>query len=218
MRQLIIFFFSFIVWEFDLQAQTIDSLFVAVPRKHLFLLDRDERLNLIDLYNYKMNAETENSFGGRTIMLEKDSDYVRLQLTDVSQWELKRLYNLVPAAEDSGWEQDPFYAITHTIKSGPTSSRIYFFDKEWHQIFPPFPLVKLSSFWIGNPSLTPSRQIELKHALSDLHVKLSWSFGLSVLNYEVSLDALPLDVATDAATCLRSIRYEWTGQSFVEIP
>ena len=124
MRQLIIFFF--LIFAGELQAQSIDSIFVSVPKKYLPLLEEAERLNLLDLYNYKMKAEAENSFGGRTLMVEKDSDYVGVQLTEVSSWELKRLYNLVPDAEGNGWEQDPFYAVTHTITAGAKSSRIIF--------------------------------------------------------------------------------------------
>ena len=216
MRQLI-FIFS-LIWVYGLQAQSIDSVFVSVPKKYLPLLEENERLNLLDLYNYKMKAETENSFGGRTLMVEKDSDYIGLQLTEVSSWELKRLYNLVPDAEGNGWEIDPFYAITHTITAGSKSSRIYFFDTEWRQIYPPFPLVRLDNFWVDNKKLSIGRLDELKRILHTPSVYLHWDAKMSVLTYTVSLEAFPLDDAKDAATCLRPIRYEWTGQSFVEIP
>lgn len=216
MRQLIIFFF--LIFSGELQAQSIDSIFVSVPKKYLPLLEEAERLNLLDLYNYKMKAETENSFGGRTLMVEKDSDYVGVQLTEVSSWELKRLYNLVPDAEGNGWEQDPFYAVTHTITAGAKSSRIYFFDAQWHQIYPPFPLVRLDNFWVDNKELSIVRLDELKRILQTPSVYLHWDAKMSVLTYAVSLEALPLDDAKDAATCLHPIRYEWTGQSFVEIP
>ena len=89
---------------------------------------------------------------------------------------------------------------------------------QWHQIYPPFPLVRLDNFWVDNKELSIVRLDELKRILQTPSVYLHWDAKMSVLTYAVSLEALPLDDAKDAATCLHPIRYEWTGQSFVEIP
>lgn len=53
-------------------AQTnIDSTFLKVPMSELPLLEHNPRLDMIDLYNYKMIAKGENIFGGTSVLTKK---------------------------------------------------------------------------------------------------------------------------------------------------
>ena len=73
------------------RAQSMDSVLVSVPESELPLLERNPRLDMLDLYNSQMEAKGENIFGGASYLTEKDDNYLRIRLTDVSEWELQRL-------------------------------------------------------------------------------------------------------------------------------
>ena len=62
------------------QAESIDSLFTRVPASVLPMLAHNARLDLLDLYNYKMTAKAENDFGGTSYLLVKAENFLHLKL------------------------------------------------------------------------------------------------------------------------------------------
>lgn len=52
-------------------AQSMDTMLVRVPQSELPLLERNPRLDMLDLYNSQMEAKGENIFGGYSYLLKR---------------------------------------------------------------------------------------------------------------------------------------------------
>ena len=85
----ILLLIALIITAAAVRAESIDTLFHRTPERVLPLLDGNTRLDLLDLYNHKMEAKAENIFGGMAKLTRKTSDYAHVVLTNVSEWEMK---------------------------------------------------------------------------------------------------------------------------------
>ncbi len=107
-----------------LQAEKIDSIFICVPTHVLQLLDKNAKMDIIDLYNFKANATVENRFEGRTTLKEKTPTHIKLQLTDVSTWELRMHVK----------RRDTIYECIHTLTKPIERADTAFYSTDWKKI------------------------------------------------------------------------------------
>ena len=66
----------------------IEHFFLTARQQLAPLLDSTARLNLLDYAAAGQEAQVENLFGGMTRLDTLAADYLKLQLTSVSTWEL----------------------------------------------------------------------------------------------------------------------------------
>ncbi len=159
----------------------IDTLFTQVPMKELPLLETNPRLDMLDLYNYKMTARGENIFGGYSTLLKKKENYIDVQLTEVSKWELMRL-----RTDSSG-----IYACTHTITAPFAESRTVFYNQSWlPESSTKLPSVKMEAFWNDTDSISTERMEELKRQLHTAPIFTRWQ------DTETSRPALIMEIST----------------------
>lgn len=98
----------------------IDSLFLLCPMSELPLLDQNARLDMLDYYAAKMEAKGNNVLDGCSILEEKTDSLLKIQLTEVSKWEMQ----LMPNGE---------ICCKHTIQipdAAPLTS-LHFYSREW---------------------------------------------------------------------------------------
>ncbi len=187
--------------------QPVDSVFARMPLEVLPLLERNPRLDMLDLYNYKIQAKVENVFGGSSVLLAKTDDYLRLRLTEVSHWELKCL----PLGGD--W----IYACVHSLRSGATESRIALYASDWKTVEGAgFGCPPLQDFWQPADSISEERRAELLAKLQPVHVEARWSPDAPELNFSVSVSHLSPEDREDAARCLRQVVRRWNGAEMTE--
>lgn len=182
-----------------LPAETIDSLFARVPDSELPLLELNSRLDMLDLYNYKMAAKAENVYGGSSYLLVKSDDFLRVQLTDVSIWSLKRL----------SVGGDTLYSCIHSVGSPAVSSRIRFYRSDWTLAAVDVPVPSFDSFWQPSDSLPAERLTELRARLSPLCMEAYWAADVPELTFRISIAALNEDDRRDARRCLLPLTYLW---------
>lgn len=200
----LILLFSFLVSSLlDLHSQTMDSLFVQVPEAELPLLERNSRLDMLDLYNYKMAAKGENIFGGVSVMQVKDEDFVQVRLTDVSRWEMMRLKS----------DSLVLYACVHTLMSPAAESRVRFYHSDWtvDTVLSSFPL-DLDDFFVLSDSISSDRREEVRQQLASPCVEASWERSAGarpILVFTVSVAHLSEDYRQDAKKCLRPVSFMW---------
>ena len=74
-----------------LQAQEAKTLFVNMPDSLSPLLTKVNREDCIDFLESKMKAQVENRFGKKSEMTDLSKDYIRMQMSAQSTWQMKVL-------------------------------------------------------------------------------------------------------------------------------
>ena len=75
----------------DLWAQEAKTLFVNMPDSLSPLLTKVNREDCIDFLESKMKAQVENRFGKKSEMTDLSKDYIRMQMSSQSTWQMKVL-------------------------------------------------------------------------------------------------------------------------------
>ena len=73
------------------QAQEAKTLFINVPDSLCPLLTKVNREDCIDFLSSKMKAQVENRFGQKSEMTDLSKDYIRMQMTPETTWQMKVL-------------------------------------------------------------------------------------------------------------------------------
>ena len=74
-----------------LQAQEAKTLFVNMPDSLSPLLTKVNREDCIDFLESRMKAQVENRFGKKSEMTDLSKDYIRMQMSAQSTWQMKVL-------------------------------------------------------------------------------------------------------------------------------
>lgn len=75
----------------SLQAQEAKTLFVNMPDSLSPLLTKVNRADCVDFLESKMKAQVENRFGRKSEMTELGKDYIRMQMSPQTTWQMKVL-------------------------------------------------------------------------------------------------------------------------------
>ncbi len=75
----------------SLQAQEAKTLFVNMPDSLSPLLTKVNRADCVDFLESKMKAQVENRFGKKSEMTELGKDYIRMQMSPQTTWQMKVL-------------------------------------------------------------------------------------------------------------------------------
>lgn len=185
--------------------RSMDSLFIEVPSHILPLLELHPRMDLVDLYNYQLKATTENIFSSPTTMLKKDSSRVQLQLTDVSQWEMKVLEK----------KNDTIFSIIHTIETLGGGSHLSFYDRSWQKISKiKSPTPQLQKFF-KHPPLLSQESDSIQQLLPIVNIEMNWSNHSqtpAILTMQIKTSHLEESEQKYLEKFLRPILYQWTKE------
>lgn len=87
-----IFFFLISVLSLtSLQAQEAKTLFINMPDSLSPLLTKVNREDCIDFLGSNMKAQVDNRFGKKSEMTELGKDYIRMQMSPQTTWQMKML-------------------------------------------------------------------------------------------------------------------------------
>lgn len=125
MKKLIVFLFLAAMWMLPLQAQQAKNYFINMPDSMSPLLTSVNRADCIDFLESKMKAEVTNRFGSKSEMKELTSDYVRMQMTPQSSWQMKLL-----AVNDS----TKLICTVSTVCAPACDSDIHFYTTGWKEL------------------------------------------------------------------------------------
>ena len=106
-------------------AQEARSLFVHMPDSLSPLLSAVNRADCIDFLDSKMRAQVTNTFGGKSEMTMLTPDYIRIQLTSRSTWQMK----VLPLADSTR-----VICTVSTAYAPAPDSHIRFYDADWHPL------------------------------------------------------------------------------------
>ena len=115
---------AFIGWGY-LQAQEAKTCFKNMPDSICPLLSAVNRADFTDFLESKMKAEVTNSFGGKSEMTELAPDYIRIQMTPQSSWQMKLL-----ATSDS----TKVICTVSTACAPACDSDVHFYTTGWEEL------------------------------------------------------------------------------------
>ena len=189
-----------------LRAGLIDSLFINAPQEVLPLLGQTERLDLLDLYDYRLKAEVENRLGGRSLLEHKDSCMLRLHISDAESWEMHCVQG----------EGGALLICLNSVRAGGEMTRLSAYNLSWQPIKLAFPKPDCKHFLTAAPadSLTDADLSALHALLPALPVAASWQEG-NRLQLRIDASALAADLRRAARLCLRPLTYEYRKGAFV---
>ncbi len=208
MKRTIILFLAAVMGAGARAAVPIDTLFAKMPDRLLPVLDWDNRLDCLDLYNSKMRAEVTNVFGERSRLVAKTEDYLRVDLSASSRMELK----VLPHGADT------IVGLIHTVLTPAADSRIDFFTPDWKPLDSVYVRMPESGcFWKRPDSMTAERYDELRSGAGIPWVEASFSPEGDTLTMCLSLDNVRSDWREDMERCMQKVAYRWNGSRFEAI-
>ena len=121
----IILIISMIFAFVALQAQDAKVFFSNVPEVVLPLLSSVNRADFVDFLESNMKAEVKNKFGGTSEMTDLTPDYIRIQMTSRSTWEMKTL-----SVNDS----TKIICTVFTTCGPVCDSEVRFYTSDWNEV------------------------------------------------------------------------------------
>lgn len=190
----------------NVRGQVVDKFFASVPQTVLPLLDNTSKLDLLDLYNGNLPAKAENVMGGQSEIVRKTDDFLMLNLTDASTWQLKVLH----------YEQDTVLVCIHSVNAGSVLSKITVYDSDWRKKNCEMPHPVAEDFYLAENKLTSVQCQMVQALLPGLPMEIEWNDSVGTLTYRLNTQSLSEEMRKRAETCLRPLYYRWGKGGFVE--
>jgi len=124
MKRYIILILSCVL-SYGSYAQDMASLFAGMPDRYLPQLETAWRKDLIDLYNSGKEARLENMISGHSELKKLTPDYLLLQISERSTWEMK----LLPLVNNT-----TIICVVSTVYGPVPDSQVMFFSPEWEPL------------------------------------------------------------------------------------
>lgn len=195
----------------SLRAQEVKTLFVNMPDSLSPLLTKVNREDCIDFLESKMKAEVENRFGKKSEMTALSKDYIRMQMSPQTTWQMKLL-----ALNDT----TNLVCVVATACAPACDSNISFYTTAWESIpvsqFITFPI--MDDFLVAPDSIEIYAYDEARRSADILLVKAD----LNKENTELTLTlATPNYMSVEMAEKLkpflrRPIIYQWNNGKFIK--
>lgn len=173
-----------------LQAQKARELFKSMPEAMLPTLTPVNKADFVDFIDSKMKAEVKNKLGGTSTMKALTDDYVLIQTSEKSTWQMKVL-----AAEGG----KALICVVSTVYGPVGDSDVRFYNTDWTEITSGKYLPET-----GNPDAAAGG-MQLSEA------QLSPDSASITLIHARPEDALLLNDAKPVANPNDTVVYHWAG-------
>lgn len=187
------------------------KLFVNMPDSLTPLLTAVNKADCIDFLESKMKAQVDNRFGSKSEMTELSKDYVRMQMTPQSTWQMKSL-----ALNDS----THVVCIINTACAPACDSRVSFYTTDWKPLsasrFVTLPV--MDDFMLSPDSAAIYTFDEARRSADMLLMKADLNKDHTELTVTLSTpDYMSKETAEKLMPFLRrSIVYQWKDGVFVK--
>lgn len=123
----ILYFILCIVLAAPLQAQEVRKAFVNMPDSILPILTKVNRADCIDFLDSNMRAEVKNRFDQQSEMTRLTTDYIAMQLSPQSRFEMK----ILPITDTTH-----VICTIRTVCSKACDSQLQFYTSDWAPLNP----------------------------------------------------------------------------------
>jgi hypothetical protein len=193
-----------------LHAQDARTCFAQIPDTLLPLLTRDNRADFIDFLDSHMRAEVTNRLEGKSVMTQLTPDYIHIQLTRQSTWQMKLL-----ATSDT----TRIVCVVRTACAPACDSQVTFYNTQWQPLAADSLLtLPTRGDFVALPDTVQSYAVRsalgqadfllIQATLAPAEPTLTASFA--------TMDYLNAEAAEKLAPYVRrDIVYRWNGSRFV---
>ncbi len=193
----------------SLQAQEAKTVFINMPDSLNLILTKVNREDCIDFLESKMKAEVENRFGKKSEMTALSKDYIRMQMSPQTTWQMKLL-----ALNDS----TNVVCVVTTACAPACDSNISFYTTAWEPLSASqfITLPSMEDFLVAPDSIEIYDYDEARRTADILLVKAD----LNKDNTELALTlATPDYMSRETAEKLkpflrRPVVYQWKNGKF----
>lgn len=190
--------------------QEAKTLFVNMPDSLSPLLSAVNRADCIDFLESKMKAQVDNRFGGKSEMTDLGKDYIRIQMTPLTTWQMKLL-----AVNDT----TNIICTVSTACAPACDSHFQFYTTNWEEL-PASNFVTIPSMdaFFVTPDSTAAYGFENALLQADMElVKADLSKVDSVLTFTLAtLDYMEKETAEKLKPFLRRpLVYVWKEGKFI---
>jgi hypothetical protein len=195
----------------SLWAQEAKTLFVNIPDSICPLLTKVNREDCIDFMDSKMKAQVNNRFGKTSEMTELGNDYIRIQLSPQTSWQMK-LLTLGDSTK---------VICTIATACGPAcDSDIRFYTTDWSPL-PPSHFISLPVMndFLNQPDSTTLYNFnEARRSADMLLVKADFTKANDDLTFTLTTpDYMQTETAKKLKPFLRRpLIYRWINGRFVK--
>lgn len=191
------------------QAQEAKKLFISMPDSLAPLLTSVNRADCVDFLASKMKAQVDNRFGTKSEMTDLSKDYIRMQMTPQTTWQMKVL-----ALNDS----TNVICTVGTACAPACDSSIGFYTIDWKPLSTSrFIVLPLMEDFLSAPDSTSIYSFDEAHRSADM---LLTKIDLNKENTELTFTLTTPDyMSNETAEKLvpfirRSIVYQWKNGAF----
>ena len=218
MKQILYFILS-IALAAPLQAQVVRKAFVNMPDSILPILTKVNRADCIDFLDSDMRALVKNRFDQQSEMTSLTEDYIAMQLSPQSRFEMKML----PITDSTH-----VICTIRTVCSKACDSQLQFFTQDWAPLdsknfitlpsstdFVPETLPSQVADTLSTPWETLCAEADI------LLMQASLSDTTSTLTFHYTT---PQYMGKESANCFipllktEAVSYTWQGGKFVRLP
>ncbi|MCI7070221.1 MAG: DUF3256 family protein [Bacteroides pyogenes] len=191
-----------------LRAQEAKTLFVNMPDSLLPLLTSVNRADCIDFLESKMKAEVDNRFGGKSEMTELGKDYICMQLSAQTSWQMK----VLPVNDSVR-----VICTVSTACAPACDSTVRFYTSDWKSL-PASSFIVLPAMddFFNRPDSLQSQLFETSRRSADIPLmKVLLNKENTELTVQPVFDYMVKETAEKLKPFLRRpIVYEWKDGSF----
>lgn len=205
----------FVVFATVGQAKTMREILVAMPDSVVPYLNKNMRLELVELMDMHVTPEVKNSLAGVSKIDTLTADYLQLTLNKVTTLEMKLL-----ARGENG---DSLLCMIKTVAAPEKESEISFFSQQWepldlHGMFDGKDLGALTETLLAKPdTMSAERYQELKAMVEPRMVYATFSEIGNDVVFNLSLPLLVEEDKMAVKAILLQRKFKWNGITFKEI-
>lgn len=215
MKKNIVIFAIMLLGTICCSAQTAKDLFRAMPDSILPLLSANSRADCTDFMESKMKAEVVNKFKEKSLMTDMTADYIALNLSESSTWQMK----VLPMTDGS-----KIVCVINTTMGPTADSDIDFYTDKW-MLLDRKDFIKLPAIddFFKAPTTTDEndstyikyRQIRPQADMLLMKAMLGKTENTLTFTFTTP-DYLSKEAAKDIKSFVReTIKYTWDNHSFV---
>lgn len=199
------------LWVGWSQAQEMKEVFVNMPDSISGVLTKVNRADCVDFLASDMKAQVTNRYNRQSELRALTKDYLFLQATPQSSWEMK----LLPITDST-----KVVCFVRSVCAPVCDSKITFYTTDWKPLdtsdYLHYPAADL--FFLPTDSVHADSLTTLRNEADLTFLKATLSSDDSSLSFTyTTLDFVRKETAEKLSGYIRKspLRYEWVGKKFV---
>ena len=196
----------------SVDAQTLRDLWLSMPDSLMPTLDKNLRLELVDLVDMKVKPEVKNLLGEECAMDTLVSDFLEVSSSPSSKIQMK----LLP--RESG---DSLLCIVRTLSAPAEESELKIYDRQWNELagmdYLPSDLFQLSKYLRAKPDTLGDEQYhQLISLIEPVMVSAKFDKQSDLLIFNISLPLVSNKEKEKLNAILLQRKFKWNGKRFNE--